>query len=174
MKHNDQDDRNDRKDREMRSPEWEEQIEAAYLRIQAGLPPVPWLPNLPTLTGLRRQVRRARAGVIAPENPRIPAHAWADTLEQGIVMSMLEREALRKEIEEEKRQEAEHQQQVLEYNRAWMEAYRAFKRLPEASDPNSEVAAQILAMKRELRKLRGRPRKRRKGRGKTGQGPGSE
>ena len=33
---------------------FEERIEAAYLRIQAGLPPVPWLPNLPTLTGIRR------------------------------------------------------------------------------------------------------------------------
>jgi hypothetical protein len=165
MKHDDRD------DREMPSPGWEERIEAAYLRIRAGLPPVPWLPNLPTLTGLRRQVRRARAGVIGPGNPQISARAWADTLEQGIVMNMLEREELRKQIEEEKRQEAEHQQKVLEYNRWWMEAYREFKRMPEASDPDSEIGAQVLAMKRELRKLRGRPRKRRKGRGKTSRGP---
>jgi len=167
MKH---DDRDDRDDREMPSPGWEEKIEAAYLRIRAGLPPVPWLPNLPTLTGLRRQVRRARAGVIGPGNPRISARAWADTLEQGIVMNMLEREELRKQIEEEKRQEAEYQRQVLEYNRWWMEAYREFKRMPEASDPTSEIGAQVLAMKRELRKLRGRPRKRRKGRRKTSRG----
>ena len=66
---------------------------------------------------LRRQVRRARAGVIGPGNPRIPVRAWADALEQGIVMNMLEREELRKQIEEEKRQEAEQQQRVLEYNR---------------------------------------------------------
>ena len=164
MKHDDRDDDDDRDDREMPSPGWEERIEAAYLRIQAGLPPVPWLPNLPTLTRLRRQVRRARAGVIAPGNPRIPVRAWADTLEQGIVMNVLEREELRKQIEEEKRQEAEQQQRVLEYNRWWMEVYRELKRMPEASDPNSEIGVQVLAMKRELRKLRGRPRKR-KGRG---------
>jgi hypothetical protein len=168
MKRDDRDDRKDRKDR------WEEQIEAAYLRVQAGLPPVPWLPNLPTLTGLRRQVRRARAGVIRPGNPRIPVRAWADTLEQGIVMNMLEREEVRKRIEEEKRQEAEYQQKVLEYNRWWMEVYRALKRLPEASDPNSDVAVPLLSMKRELRKLRGRPRKRRKGRGRTRRGADPE
>ena len=170
MKRDDDDDRDDRDHREMLSRRWEERIEAAYLRIQAGLPPVPWLPNLPTLTRLRRQVRRARAGVIAPGNPRIPVRAWADTLEQGIVMNVLEREELRKQIEEEKRQEAEQQQRVLEYNRWWMEVYRALKRLPEASDPDSEVGAQLLSMKRELRKLRGRPRRRRKGRGKTSRG----
>jgi hypothetical protein len=124
MKHDDRD------DREMPSPEWEERIEAAYLRVQAGLPPVPWLPNLPTLTRLRRQVRRARAGVIGPGNPRIPVRAWADTLEQGIVMNMLEREELRKRIEEEKRQEAEQQQRVLEYNRWWIEVYRALGECP--------------------------------------------
>ena len=152
--------------------DWETRIEAAYLRIKAGLPPIPWLPNLPTLTGIRRQIRRARAGVIKPGNPRISTQAWADTIEQGIVMNMLEREKLRKEIEEDERQEAEYQQKVLEYNRWWMEVYRELKRLPEASDPDSEVAAQILTMKRELRKLRGRPRKRRKGRGKTT--PGSD
>ena len=167
-----QNDRDGGKDRNTPSLGWEERIEAAYLRIKAGLPPVPWLPNLPTLTGLRRQVRRARAGVIVPGNPRISTQAWADTIEQGIVMNLLEREALRKEIEEEKRQEAEHQQRVLEYNRWWMEVYRALKRLPEASDPDSEVGAQILAMKRELRKLRGRPRKRGKGRGKANGSPG--
>ena len=167
-------DRDDRDDPEKPSLGWEERIEAAYLRIRAGLPPVPWLPNLPTLTGLRRQVRRARAGVIAPGNPRIPVRAWADTIEQGIAMNMLEREAQRRRIEEEKQRKAEHQQRVLEYNRWWMEIYRELKRLPEASDPNSEVGAQVLAMKRELRKLRGRPRKRRKGRAKTSGGPDPE
>jgi hypothetical protein len=126
-----------------------------------------------TLTGLRRQVRRARAGVIEPGNPRISTRAWADTLEQGIVMNMLEQEALRKQLEEEKRQEAEHQQRVLEYNRWWMEVYRELKRMPEASDPNSEIGAQVLTMKRELRKLRGRPRKR-KGRGGRSGGVGPE
>ena len=171
MKHDDNDERDER---EMLSRRWEERIEAAYLRVQAGLPPVPWLPNLPTLTRLRRQVRRARAGVIAPGNPRIPVRAWADTLEQGIVMNVLEREELRKQIEEDKRQEAEYQQRVLEYNRWWMEVYRALQRLPEASDPTSEVGAQLLVMKRELRKLRGRPRKRRKGRGRTRRGPEPE
>jgi hypothetical protein len=172
--HDERTDRNDRNDREMLSRRWEERIEAAYLRVQAGLPPEPWLPNLPTLTGLRRQVRRARAGVIRPGNPRIPVRAWADTLEQGIVMNMLEREEVRKQIEEEKRQAAEYQQKVLEYNRWWMDVYRALKRLPEASDPNSEVGAQLLSMKRELRKLRGRPRKRRKGRGKARRDPDPE
>jgi hypothetical protein len=155
-----------RKDQDTPDLRWEERIEAAYLRIQAGLPPLPWLPNLPTLTGLRRQVRRARAGVIAPGTPRISTQAWADTIEQGIVMNVLEREELRKRIEEQKRQEAEDRQKVLEYNRWWMEVYRELKRLPEASDPNSEVGAQVLAMKRELRKLRGRRRNRRKGKAK--------
>ena len=163
-----------RKDRETPDLGWEERIEAAYLRIKAGLPPLPWLPNLPTLTGLRRQVRRARAGVVAPGNPRIPTRAWADTIEQGIVMNVLEREETRKRIEEKKRQEAEYQAKVLEYNRWWMDVYRKLKRLPEASDPDSEVGAQVLAMKRELRKLRGRPRKRRKAKGKMPAGPDRE
>jgi hypothetical protein len=173
MKNNDHNDRDDGDDRDTPSLGWEERIEAAYLRIKSGLPPVPWLPNLPTVTGLRRQVRRARAGVIEPGNPRISTRAWADTLEQGIVMNVLEREALRKQIEEEKRQEAEQQQRVLEYNRWWMEVYRELKRMPEASDPNSEIGAQVLVMKRELRKLRGRPRKR-KGRGGKSGGAGAE
>ncbi|HEX9982156.1 MAG TPA: hypothetical protein VGF69_02735 [Thermoanaerobaculia bacterium] len=161
-------------DPETPSLDWEARIEAAYLRIRAGLPPVPWLPNLPTLTGLRRQVRRARAGVIEPGNPRISTQAWADTIEQGIVMNLLEREALRKQIEEEKRQEAEQQQRILEYNRWWMEVYRELKRMPEASDPTTEIGAQVLSMKRELRKLRGRPRKRGKGRGKANDGADAE
>jgi hypothetical protein len=129
--------------------EFEQRIEAAYLRIRAGLPPVPWLPNLPTLTGIRRQIRRARAGIIKPGNPRISTRAWADTLEQGIVMNMLEREEVRKQIEEDRRQEAEYQQRVLEYNRWWMGIYRKLKQLPEASDSDSEVGMQVLAMKRD-------------------------
>jgi hypothetical protein len=60
---------------------------------------------------------------------------------------------------------------VLEYNRWWMEVYRELKRMPEASDPNSEIGAQVLAMKRELRKLRGRPRKRRSKRTTGGRDP---
>src|SRR5436190_890306 len=152
----------DDQNRKFSPSEWEARIEAAYRRIQAGLPPVPWLPRLPALTALRRQVRRARAGVIGPANRRISARAWADTLEQGIVMTMLELRKLRQQVEEEKSGEAEWHRQVREYNRCWMEIYRILKRMPEASDPNSEIAAQILSMKRELRKLRGRPRKRRK------------
>ena len=85
-------------------------------------------------------------------------------------MNVLEREDLRKRIEERKQQEAERQQKVLEYNRCWMEVYRELKRMPEASDPNSEIGAQVVAMKRELRKLRGRPRKRGKGREKANRG----
>jgi hypothetical protein len=42
-----QNDRDEGDDRELPSLGWEERIEAAYLRIKAGLPPVPWLPNLP-------------------------------------------------------------------------------------------------------------------------------
>jgi len=38
----------------------------------------------------------------------------------------------------------------------------ACERLPEASDPDSEIAAGLQEMKRDLRKLRGRPRKRQK------------
>ncbi|HEX7151629.1 MAG TPA: hypothetical protein VF618_09095 [Thermoanaerobaculia bacterium] len=143
--------------------DWERRIEDAYLRIRAGLPPEPWLPHLPTLTGIRRQVRRARAGIVKSGNPRIPTAAWADTIEQGIVMNMLLREEQRKEIEEEKRQGAERLQRILDYNRSWMEVYHALKRLPEANDPTTEVGAQVLSMKRELRKLRGRPKKRGKG-----------
>ena len=169
-----QDDSDDRDDREIPVPGWEERIEAAYLRIKAGLPPAPWLPNMPTLTGLRRQVRRARAGVIAPGNPRISTRAWADTIEQGIVMDMLEREAWRKELEEEKRQEAEQQQQLLEYNRQWMDLYRKLLRFPEASDPNSEVGAEVLVLKRELRKLRGRPTEAAEGARKANGGPDPE
>lgn len=149
-----------RKDRDKTPLQWEERIEAAYLRVQAGLPPVPWLPNLPTLTGVRRQIRRARAGRVAPGNPQIPVNAWADTLEQGIEMNVLQREEWRKQTEEEERQKAEHQKQVLEYNRWWLDVYRELKQLPEASDPTSEVAVQVLGMKRELRKVRGRSRKR--------------
>lgn len=142
--------------------DWEKHIEDAYRRVQAGLPPVPWLPGLPTLTGLRRQVRRARAGIVKPDNPRISTRAWADTIEQGMVMHMQELHEWRKQEEEDRRLDAELQQLIDEYNRSWMEIYRSLKRLPEASDATSEVAVQILAMKRELRRLRGRPRKRRR------------
>lgn len=143
---------------------WEARIEAAYRRMEQGLPPVPWLPRVISLTALRRQVQRARAGVIEPGNPRISTRAWADALEQGIVLNQLEMRKERREVEEQAEREAEEQRNVLEYNRCWMEVYQMLKRMPEAADPNSEIAAQITSMKRELRKLRGRPRRRRKGR----------
>jgi len=141
-------------DRDFPPEEWEARIEAAYRRMKQGLPPVSWLPRVMNLTGLRRQVRRARAGVIGPDNPDISTRAWADTLEQGIVLNTLE-------MREEKQQIEEEQRTVLEYNRAWLEVYRALKRMPEAADPESEIGAQVLSMKRELRRVRG-PRKRRK------------
>jgi hypothetical protein len=136
--------------------EWEARIEAANRRMKEGLPPVPWLPRGLDLIGLRRQIRRARAGIIKPGNPNISAQAWADTLEQGLVLNQLEIRQVRQEIDEEHEREAALQQNTLEYNRYWMDAYRAFKRLPEAADPASEVAVQIESMKRELRRLRGR------------------
>jgi hypothetical protein len=152
----------DEDDRDFPPSAWEARIEAAYRRMKQGLRPVPWLPRVTNLTGLRRQVRRARAGVIEPGNPQISTGAWAETLEQGIVLSQLEMREDRRQAEEEAEREAEQQRRVLEYNRCWMEVYRALKRMPEAADPNSEIGAQVLAMKRELRKLRGRSRRRRK------------
>lgn len=149
-------------DRDFSPAAWEARIEAAYRRMKQGLRPVPWLPRVTNLTGLRRQVRRARAGTIEPGNPQISTRAWAETLEQGIVLNELEMREERRQIEEDAEREAERQRKVLEYNRCWMEVYRALKRMPEAADPNSEVGAQVVAMKRELRKLRGRPRRRRK------------
>ena len=154
----------DQDDRDFPDSAWEAHIEAAYRRLQQGLPPEPWLPRVMSLVRLRRQIRRARAGVIGPESPQIPARAWADTLEQGIVLNQLEMREERQKAAEDAQREAEQQQQVLEYNRWWMEVYRTLKRMPEAADPNSEIAVQIVAMKRELRKLRGRGRRRRKGR----------
>jgi hypothetical protein len=141
---------------------WEARIAAAYRRLKQGQRPERWLPNVTNLTALRRQVRRARAGAIRPRDPQISTHAWADTIEQGIALNQLEMNEERRQIEEQAEREAEQQRQVLEYNRWWMEVYRTLKRMPEAADPTSEIAVQILAMKRELRKLRGRPRKRRK------------
>jgi len=149
-------------DRDFSPDAWEERIELAYRRMQQALPPVPWLPRVMNLKRLRRQVRRARAGVIEPENPHITAQAWADTLEQGIELNLQEIRRERQQAEEAVRREAEQQQAVLEYNRWWMEMYRRLRQLPEAADPDSEVAAQITAMKKELRKLRGRPRRRRR------------
>jgi hypothetical protein len=149
-------------DRDFSPDAWEERIEVAYRRMQQALPALPWLPRVMNLKRLRRQVRRARAGVIEPENPHLTAKAWADTLEQGIELNLQEIRQERWQAEEAVRREAEQQQAVLDYNRRWMEVYRRLKQLPEAADPNSEVAAQITAMKKELRKLRGRPRRRRR------------
>jgi hypothetical protein len=153
----------DQDDGDLSEAEWEASIEAAYRRMQQGLPPERWLPRVVNLVGLRRQARRARAGVIEPGNPRISPRAWADTLEQGIVMNVLESREQKQQIAEEQRVEAERQQFVLEYNRRWMDVYRQLQRLPAAKDPDSEVAVQIESMKRELRKLRGRRRRRAKG-----------
>jgi hypothetical protein len=152
----------DQDDRDFPPFAWEERVKAAYQRMKQGMRPVPWLPRVTNLTGLRRQVRRARAGVIGPGDPQLSTPAWADTLEQGIVLNQLEMREERRQAEEAAEREAEQQRRMLEYNRCWMEVYRALKRMPEAADPNSEIGAQVLAMKRELRKLRGRPRKRRK------------
>lgn len=145
-------------DRDFPPDAWEARIEAAYRRMQQALPPEPWLPRVMSLTDLRRQVRRLRAGMIKPANPAIPTKAWADTLEQGIVLNQLEMRQERQEIKEEERREAERQQEILEHNRCLMEVYRLLKQMPEAADPNSEIGAQVLAMKKELRKLRGRRR----------------
>ena len=145
----------DEDDRDFPPEEWQARIEAAYRRLKAGLPPVPWLPRVTDLTDLRRQVRRVRAGTAKPYNSQLSPRAWADTVEMGIVLNELEmREELR-EIEEDR-------QWVLKYKRCWMDLYRALKRLPEAADPESEVGAEVLSMKRELRQARGRPRRKRK------------
>ena len=153
-------------DRDFPDSEWEARIEAAYRRTLQGLPPVPWLPRMVDIEALRRQVARARAGVVEPENPNISTRAWADTLEQGIVMNVLENRQQRKEIAEEKQREALDRQLAIEHNKRWFKILKILKKLPDAADPNSEIAAQIRLMERELRQLRNRPRgrKRRKGR----------
>ncbi len=157
---------NDDKKDDRDSPLTESRIEAAYRRMQQGLPPVPWLPRVMNLTALRRVVRRARAGIIVPENPAIPASAWADTLEQGIVLNLLEIRERRQDSAEEAAHEANDEKEVAEYNRLWTECYWIFKRMPEAADSDSDIAAQILSMKRELRACRGRSRRRRRRRRK--------
>lgn len=149
-------------DRDFPPEEWEARIEAAYRRMKQGLPPVSWLPRVSDLTGLRRQVRRARAGVVEPNNPHISADAWADALEQGIVLHKLEIMEERRQNEENAERAAELQRKVRNYNESWLRCYWIFKHMPEAADPNSEIAAQVRSMKRELRKLRGRRRKGRK------------
>lgn len=146
-------------DRDFPPSQWEQRIVEAYRRMKAGQRPVPWLPRVTNLTRLRRQVRRARAGIIGPGAPGISASAWADTLEQGIVMNRLEISEERRQIAEEAEREAELERKIREYNKWWMGVYRALRQLPEASDPNSEIAKQIVAMKRELRQLRGRRRR---------------
>lgn len=148
----------DEDDRDFPPDAWKARIEAACRRMKHALPPVPWLPPTTNLTNLRRQVRRARAGVIKPADPGITAKEWADTLEQGIVLNVLEMRQQQREAEEEEQREAERQQKILEYNRWWMETYYQLRRMPEAADPNSEIGAQVMAMKKELRKLRGRRR----------------
>lgn len=149
----------DEDDRDFPPEAWEARIAAAYLRMKEGQRPVSWLPRVLSLKRLRRQVRRARAGVIGPDNPEISPRAWADTLEQGIELYELELNEERRQIQEDKERAADLQRKVLQYNRGWMEIYQALKRMPEAADPTSEIGAQVLAMKRELRKLRGRPRR---------------
>lgn len=146
-------------DRDFGPEEWPARIEAAWQRMQQGLPPVSWLPRVCNLVILRRDVRRLRAGQARSTMPGISAHALADTLEQGIVMNMLEWREQMKEDDERAKQFAEEEQQILEYNRCWLECYWILKRMPDAKDPNSEIAVQILSMKKELRKLRGRSRK---------------
>jgi hypothetical protein len=152
----------DEDDRDFPPEAWEARIEAAYRRMKQGLRPEPWLPRVTSLKGLRRQVRRARAGVIGPDNPNISARAWADTLEQGIVLNELEIREERRQIAEDKARVAERQQKVRNYTESLMEFYRVLKEMPEAADPTSEIGAQVVAMKRQLRKLRGRRRRGRK------------
>jgi hypothetical protein len=152
-------------DRDYGSEELPERIEAAWQRMQQGLPPVPWLPRVCSLVSLSRDVRRLRAGELRSVSPRMSTRAVADTLEQGIVLNRLEMQEQMKEDDERAKQFAEEQQEILEYNRLWLECYWIFKKLPDAQDPTSEVAAQVLSMKKELRKLRGRARK---GKGKKG------
>src|ERR1043165_5648695 len=61
----------DQDDRDFPPSAWEARVKAAYQRMKQGMRPVPWLPRVTNLTGLRRQVRRARAGGGA--GPRRPA-----------------------------------------------------------------------------------------------------
>src|SRR4051812_47001642 len=164
MEQTEQDDR----DRQWTVEDWEERIEAAYRRVQQGLPPVPWLPRAFNPVALRRQVRRARAGIIESANPRMSPKAWADTLEQGIVLNMLEIYEERKQNEAAEKCFAEDQQRIKEYNLSWLEVYWALKRLPEANDPTSDVAIQIESMRRELRQRRGRVRKKKGGAARPG------
>ncbi|HEY6139475.1 MAG TPA: hypothetical protein VI670_17070 [Thermoanaerobaculia bacterium] len=139
-------------DRDCPPEEWEARIEAAYRRIEEGRPPVPWLPRAMNLTVLRRQVRLVREKVLDPRHPQLSARAWADTVELGIVLNELELKAKRREVEEEAQREAESQRRLLERNEWWMEVYRILRRMPEAAE-------QVRSIKRELRKVRGRPRR---------------
>src|ERR1041385_2252158 len=111
----------DQDDRDFPPSAWEERVKAAYQRMKQGIRPVPWLPRVTNLTGLRRQVRRARAGVIGPGDPQVSTPAWADTLEQGIVLNQIEMREERRQAEEAAEREAEQQRRMLEYNRCWME-----------------------------------------------------
>src|ERR1051325_7408399 len=119
---------------------------------EGGPPPVPWLPRAMNLTVLRRQVRLVREKVLDPRHPQLSARAWADTVELGIVLNELELKAKRREVEEEAQREAESQRRLLERNEWWMEVYRILRRMPEAAE-------QVRSIKRELRKVRGRPRR---------------
>jgi hypothetical protein len=149
----------DENDRDFPPEQWQARIEAACRRRMEGLPPVSWLPRVCDLPALRRLVRLLRAGKVKPYDSRFSAWAWSDALEEGILLYELEIKADRQRIKEEDEREAERQRKVRNYNESWMEVYRLLKEMPEASDPNSEIAAQVLSMKRELRKLRGRWRK---------------
>ncbi|HKS21287.1 MAG TPA: hypothetical protein VJZ76_00705 [Thermoanaerobaculia bacterium] len=145
----------DEDDRDFPLEEWEARIEAAYRRIKEGGLPVPWLPRAMNLTVLRRQVRLVREGVLDPRHPQLSTRAWADTVELGIVLNELEMKAKRREAEEDAQRRAESQRRLQEYNEWWMEVYRFLERMPEAAE-------QVRSMKRELRKVRGRPKRAKK------------
>ena len=155
-------------DRDSPDWEWNARIEAAYGRMLQGLPPVPWLPRVMNLTDLRRTVARLRAGVIRPNHPWMSAEAYADTLEQGIVMNLLEMRKQIKEIEEEERRRARRAEDDAAVVKCYWEIFHHMKKMPEAADPNDPIAGQVRLMYREWRAGQGRSRKRRKKRSAEG------
>jgi hypothetical protein len=152
-------------DRDFPPSEWEARVEAAYQRRLQGLPPVPWLPRVLNLTALRREVARLRAGVICWPNARMSSKAVADTLEEGIVMNLLEMREQRKAFAEDP-DRPPTAKEAAEWNETYKKVFLIGKKLPEAKDPDSEVAAEVRMMHRELRRVFGRPRRRRKRRRK--------
>jgi hypothetical protein len=85
--------------------------------------------------------------------------ALADTLEQGIELNLAEIRAEMELLGQDERNLAEWNAELV---KSQLDFLHCLKRMPEAADPDSEVAGWLREINREWRKIHAHPRGRRK------------